>query len=159
MKDTLVEPKYFFVSFTFCSVALCTTFNKHSPLKGHLVSLLQLQVFVLLLKILWLWEFMILFMLGKQLYDNFIVPLLDIVPYSLFLWKCNLTNFWNSLPTLVFTKLLNRELSYVFESLFLIFLWLYGIFVLLNSRSKTIFKSNQKPYNAALFQITLNCCV
>ena len=56
---------------------------------------------------------MILLMLGMQLYDSFIVPLLNIFRNSLSLWKCNLTGFRNAFAILVLTELSNGGLKKV----------------------------------------------
>ena len=116
LKHTPVEPIYSLISFPFCIMTLYTPFNKHSPLKGHMIPSLQLQDFgvKLLLNMLWLWKFIMIFIFGMQLYSIFMFPLLNNLPNSLVLQKFNITNFRNSLPTLVFTELVDGGLRYFF---------------------------------------------
>ena len=108
-------------------VALYTPLGKHFLLKGHTTFFLQFQSLdCLLFRTLRLWAFILLFIFGKQLYDNLMVFLLKISFGQLFFGKCNSTIFKSSLPNFVFTLLLEGGLKYMIFILFLFFL--FGIY-------------------------------
>ena len=105
---TPVYPVYSLVSLPLVIVSLYTPLSKHFPLKGHITLFLQFQSLGELLRsfrVLLLCVFIMLFMFGKQLYDNLMIFLLNILFRILVLGKYNFTDFLSMSKIFVVTFL------------------------------------------------------